>query len=65
MPTFNQQFLDTNGLTQYDGLIKNYINTKAASGYTPQLDTTNQALVFDIGSQPVLDQTNHIVIFNI
>lgn len=65
MPTFNQQFLDTNGLTQYDGLIKNYINTKATIGYTPQLDTTNQALVFSVGNQPVLDSTNHIVIFNI
>ena len=50
------------GLTQYDGLIKNYISSRA-SGYMPQLDSNNQMLVFNTGTQPVIDITNNTIVF--
>ena len=62
MPSFNQQFLNIGGLTQYDGLIKNYISSRA-SGYMPQLDSNNQMLVFNTGTQPVIDVTNNTIVF--
>ena len=62
MPDLNRQFLNIGGLTEYDGLIKNYISSRS-SGYIPQLDSTNQALVFNTGTQPIIDTTNNIIVF--
>ena len=62
MPDLNRQFLNMGGLTQYDGLIKNYISSRA-SGYMPQLDSNNQMLVFNTGTQPVIDITNNTIVF--